>query len=65
MKIIKESKAKLPQYKVQYWYLVFCGDDDMGYDFDVVQVSAISSKQAILKAKQSAPRGAKKFEVIK
>tara|TARA_R110001583_G_scaffold144185_13_gene296229 strand:+ start:527 stop:724 length:198 start_codon:yes stop_codon:yes gene_type:complete len=65
MKIIKENKPKLTQYKVEYWYLSFCGDDDMGYDFDVVQVGAISPRQAILKAKQSAPRNAKKFQVIK
>ena len=43
----------------------FHGDEDCGYDYNRVEVEAISSRQAILKAEQHAPRGAKKFEIIK
>ena len=66
MKIVQEQDKKpLKKYIVEYWFLHFVGDEDCGYDYDRVEVEAISSRQAILKAEQHAPRGAKKFEIIK
>ncbi len=64
MKIIKENK-KIKIYEVEYWFLHFIGDEDCGYDYDRVEVEAISPRQALKKAKQLAPMGAKKFEIIK
>ena len=64
MKIIKENK-KIKIYEVEYWFLHFIGDEDCGYDYDRVEVEAISPRQALKKAEQLAPRGAKKFEIIK
>lgn len=64
MKIVKESK-KIKIYEVEYWFLHFIGDEDCGYDYDRVEVEAISPRQALKKAEQLAPRGAKKFEIIK
>ena len=62
MKIVHDQQNNKPLtiYEVEYWYLNFIGDED-----DRVEVGAISPRQAILKAKQLAPRGAKKFEIIK
>lgn len=54
----------MPKYKIEYTYLAFCGEDLEGYDFDVVEVKAISPTQAIKKAKQDAPFNAKKFNII-
>ena len=66
MKILQEQNKKpLKKYIVEYWFLHFVGDEDCGYDYDRVEVEAISSRQAIRKAEQEAPRGAKNFEIIK
>jgi hypothetical protein len=66
MKIVQEENKKpLKKYIVEYWFLHFVGDEDCGYDYDRVEVEAISSRQAIRKAEQEAPRGAKNFEIIK
>ena len=67
MKIVHDQQNNKPLtiYEVEYWYLNFIGDEDCGYDYDRVEVGAISPRQAILKAQQLAPRGAKKFEIIK
>ena len=66
MKIVQEQDKKpLKKYIVEYWYLHFVGDEDCGYDYDRVEVEAISSRQAIRKAEQEAPRGANNFEIIK
>ncbi len=66
MKIVQEQNKKpLKKYIVEYWFLHFVGDEDCGYDYDRVEVEAISSRQAIRKAEQEAPRGAKNFEIIK
>jgi len=66
MKIVQEQDKKpLKKYIVEYWFLHFVGDEDCGYDYDRVEVEAISSRQAIRKAEQEAPRGAKNFEIIK
>jgi hypothetical protein len=51
-------------YKIEYWFLSFVGDEDNGYDYDIVEVEAISPKQALLKAKQIACRGAKHFTIL-
>lgn len=64
MKIINETNVKRKKYTVEFWFLHFIGDEDCGYDYDRVEVEAISPRQAILKAKQLAPRGAKKFEIV-
>ena len=64
MKIINETNVKRKKYIVEYWFLHFIGDEDCGYDYDRVEVEAISPRQAILKAEQLAPRGAKKFEIV-
>ena len=58
MKIIKD-KQRIKIYEVGYWILHFVGDEDLGYDFHTIEVQAISPKQAVLKAKQKAPRWAK------
>jgi len=66
MKIVQEQNKKpLKKYIVEYWFLHFVGDEDCGYDYDRVEVEAISSRQAIRKAEKEAPRGAKNFEIIK
>ena len=66
MKIVQEQDTKpLKKYIVEYWFLHFVGDEDCGYDYARVEVEAISSRQAIRKAEQEAPRGAKNFEIIK
>ena len=54
----------MKKYKVEYWYLLFHGNDDLGYDYDVVEVEASDETAAIEKAKRIAPRGAKKFKII-
>jgi hypothetical protein len=36
-------------YKIEYWFLSFIGDEDSGYDYDIVEVEAISPKHALLK----------------
>ena len=64
MKIINETNVKRKKYTVEFWFLHFIGDEDCGYDYDRVEVEAISPRQAILKAEQLAPRGAKKFEIV-
>jgi hypothetical protein len=64
MKIIKE-KNNIKTYEVEFWFLHFIGDEDCGYDYDRVHVQAISPRQAIKKAEQLAPMGAKKFEIIR
>ncbi|QDP61419.1 MAG: hypothetical protein GOVbin962_10 [Prokaryotic dsDNA virus sp.] len=64
MKIINETNVKRKKYIVEFWFLHFIGDEDCGYDYDRVEVEAISPRQAILKAEQLAPRGAKKFEIV-
>ncbi len=51
-------------YKIEYWYLSFYGQLELGYDFNTIEVKAVSPKQAILKAKQNAHRGAKDFKII-
>ena len=51
-------------YKIEYWFLSFIGDEDNGYDYDIVEVEAISPKKALLKAKQKARRGAKHFTIL-
>ena len=55
----------IKKYIVEYWFLHFHGDEDCGYDYDRVEVEAISPRQAIQKAEQQAPFGAKNFEIIK
>tara|TARA_R100000541_G_C1864702_1_gene79818 strand:+ start:379 stop:582 length:204 start_codon:yes stop_codon:yes gene_type:complete len=66
MKIIFQTIIKhAPIYKVEYWYLSFVDDDDMGYDYEQVEVTAISPKQAILKAKNIARIGAKNFTIVR
>tara|TARA_R100000231_G_scaffold86524_1_gene65680 strand:+ start:200 stop:439 length:240 start_codon:yes stop_codon:yes gene_type:complete len=55
---------KMKIYKIEYWFLSFIGDEDSGYDYDIVEVEAISPKQALLKAKQKARRGAKHFTIL-
>ena len=52
------------EYRVGYWYLLFQGDDDLGYDYDVVEVEASNETEAIEKARKIAPRVAKKFKII-
>ncbi len=54
----------MKNYKVEYMYLAYCGEDLEGYEFDDINVNAISPKQAIEKAKQTAPRNAKNFNII-
>ena len=51
-------------YKVEYWYLLFHGEDDLGYDYGTVEVEAEDEQTAIEVAKLRAPRGAKAFKVI-
>lgn len=52
-------------YEVRYWILEFIGEEDIGYDYRDITVEATDEKEAIRLAKEEAPRGAKKFEVIK
>jgi len=54
----------MKNYKVEYWYLAYGGEDIEGYEFDIANVDAISPKQAIEKAKLVAPFNAKKFTII-
>lgn len=49
-------------YEIEYSFLSYF---DESYDFARIQVEAISPSQALQKAKQKAPMGAKKFEIIK
>ncbi len=51
-------------YKIEYRFLSFIGDEDNGYDYEIVEVEAISPNQALLKAKQKACRGAKHFTIL-
>mgnify|MGYP003109725266 CR=1 FL=1 len=53
----------MKNYKIEYMYLAFGGQDLEGYEFDNLNVDAISPKQAIAKAKLLAPPGAKKFTI--
>ena len=52
------------EYRVEYWYLLFHGNDDLGYDYDIVEVEASNETEAIEKARIIAPRHAKKFKII-
>ncbi len=71
MKIIKEKKIKLKTYVVEYWFLVFIDGEDMGYDFNQVEVQAISPSSAIRKVKDNAQHdfphalNAKNFKVVR
>ena len=51
-------------YKVEYWYLNFIGNDDTGYDYDIIDVEAEDEETAIKVAKMRAPRGAKSFKIV-
>ena len=53
------------KYTVEYWYLHYIGDEDMGYDFGQVEVEAEDEPTAIKIAKSKAPRGAKDFIIVK
>lgn len=53
----------MKKYKVEYMYLAYSGEDLEGYEFDIINVEAISPKQAIEKAKLVAPFNAKKFNI--
>lgn len=48
-------------YQIEYWFLSF---PEECYDYRIVDVEAISPKQAILKAKLKAHKGAKAFQII-
>ena len=52
------------RYRVEYWYLHFMGKEDMGYDFDILDIEAEDEATAIKIAKMRAPRGAKKFKIV-
>jgi hypothetical protein len=68
MKTIKE-KNNTKIYVVEYWFLLFMNGEDMGYDFEQVEVQAISPASAIKKVKSEQkyllPIGAKNFKVIR
>lgn len=49
----------MKSYKIQYWYQ---NRDD--YDFDIVNLLAISPAQAIKKAKLNASIWAKSFKIL-
>ena len=51
-------------YKVEYWYLHFIGNDDTGYDYDIIDVEAEDEKTAIQIAKLNARSGAKSFKIV-
>jgi len=51
-------------YKIEYMYLAFGGQDLEGYEFDIARVEAASPKEAIDKAKLTAPFNAKNFKII-
>ena len=53
---------KIKKYEIEYWYLSYPLDS---YDYETVIIEALNPKDAIQKAKDSAPRYAKKFEIIK
>ena len=55
----------LNKYTVEYWYLHFIGDEDMGYDIGWEDVEAEDEETAIKIAKSKAPRGAKDFIIVK
>ena len=51
-------------YKIEYWYLHFHGNNDMGYDYDIAEVEAEDEETALDIAKMQAPRGAKHFKIL-
>ena len=51
-------------YQVEYWFLSFHKGEDLGYDYNIIDVKAISPKQAILLAKDKAHKGAKHFKIV-
>ena len=55
----------MKNYKVEYMYLAFGGQDLEGYEFKNINIEAISPKQAITKAKLLAPPYAKNFNIVK
>lgn len=55
----------MARYIIQYRYLAFGGEDIEGYEQDIIEVDAISPKQAIQKAALVAPFNAKEFTIIK
>ena len=52
----------MKKYEIEYWYLSYPLES---YDRDIIMIEALDPKEAIEKAKDSAPRYAKKFEIIK
>ena len=50
------------KYEIEYWFLNFVGDDDMGYDVNTIEIEANSQAEAIATAKRMT-RG-KKYKVI-
>jgi len=52
----------MKKYEIEYWYLSYPLES---YDRETVIIEALDPKEAIEKAKYSAPRYAKKFEIIK
>lgn len=51
----------MKKYEIEYWFMSYPLES---YDYDTVIVEASNSKEAILKAKDGAPRYAKNFKVI-
>ena len=51
-------------YRVEYWFLSFYKGQDMGYDYDIVDVEAEDEATALKIAEIKAPRGAKKFKIV-
>ncbi|QDP67742.1 MAG: hypothetical protein GOVbin3530_1, partial [Prokaryotic dsDNA virus sp.] len=39
------------KYEIEYWFLNFVGDDDMGYDVNTIEIEANSQAEAIATAK--------------
>jgi|TARA_R100001460_G_scaffold22235_8_gene45241 hypothetical protein len=54
----------MKSYKIEYRYLAFGGQDLEGYDYDIVNVKAISPSQALRLAKNEAPFNAKDFQIL-
>ena len=61
--ILLEFKLNIMnKYEIEYWYLNFVGEDDMGYDTETIELEANTDAEAIAKASRMT-RG-KNYKII-
>lgn len=64
--ISTENKLKeLKPYTVEYWFIAYWGADDMGYDYEHIDVTAKNDNEAIEIAKRLSRSYSKNFKIVR